>query len=320
MKRRNFLKNTSAAATALSLFPGLVTISENKNLKSLGVQLFSLPKLLEKDFRSGIKMLAKMGYTEIEMYGPYPFSVDSVKEGWKSLTPYLGFSGSGYFGHTAQEVRAILNEYGIKASSVHTDMETLQNRMSQLGEAADQIGFEYIGLPAIPQEKRKTLDDYKKVAEEFNNIGEQAKKMGLKFAHHNHGYGLQEMDGQIPLNILLEQTDPSLVFFELDIYWTIAGGADPINYLESYPDRYHLMHLKDMKEKVKFSGDGSDPSQWMELFPYMTSVGNGVIDIASIIRTGEKIGVKHFYVEQDFVENPEIALKNSYDYLKTIKL
>lgn len=320
MKRRSFLKNTSAAATALSLFPGLVTSCDSKNLKSLGVQLFSLPKLLEKNFRGGIKILAKMGYKEIEMYGPYPFSVDSVKEEWKSLTPQLGFSGSGYFGHTPQEVRAILNEYGIKATSAHTDMETLQNRMHQLGEAADQIGFEYIGLPAIPEDRRKALDSYKKVAEEFNYIGEQAKKMGLKFAYHNHGYGLQEMDGQIPLNIILEQTDPSLVFFELDIYWTIAGGANPINYLESYPNRYHLMHLKDMKEKARFSGDGGDPSQWMELFPYMTTVGSGVIDMPSIISVGEKIGVKHYYVEQDFVKNPEVALKKSLEFLKTIKL
>lgn len=320
MKRRNFLKNTSAAATALSIFPGLTTSCESKNLESFGVQLFSLPKLLEKDFRTGIKILAKMGYKEIEMYGPYPFSVDSVKERWKSLKPQLGFSGSGYFGQTPQEVKAILNEYGIKATSAHTDMETLQNRMPQLGEAADQIGFKYIGLPAIPGEKRKSLDDYKKVAEEFNEIGEQAKKMGLKFAYHNHGYGLQEMDSQIPLNIILEQTDPSLVFFELDIFWTIAGGADPINYLETYPDRYHQMHLKDMKEKARFSGDGGDPSQWMELFQYMTTVGSGVIDIPSIVSVGEKIGIKHFYVEQDFVKNPEVTLKKSLDFLKNIKL
>ncbi len=320
MKRRSFLKKTSASATAITLFPGLITSCVNKNLKTIGVQLFSLPKLLEKDFRGGIKILAEMGYKEIEMYGPYPFSVDSVKEQWKSLTPQLGFSGSGYFGHTAKEVRDILKEYGIKATSTHTDMETLQTRMQQLGEAADQIGFEYVGLPAIPEEKRKTLDDYKKIAEEFNKIGEQAKKVGLKFAYHNHGYGLQEMNGQIPLNIILDQTDPSLVFFELDIYWTIAGGADPINYLESYPGRYHLMHIKDMKEKVRFSGDGGAPSQWMELFPYMTTVGSGVIDIPSIISSGNKTGVKHFYVEQDFVENPELALKKSFDYLKAIKL
>ncbi|WP_297693317.1 sugar phosphate isomerase/epimerase [uncultured Eudoraea sp.] len=320
MKRRNFLATSSAATTALLLFPGMAPNSAHKNLKTIGVQLFSLPKILEKDFRGGIRALSEMGYKEIEMYGPYPFSVDSVKERWNSLAPRLGFSGSGYFGHTPKEVSTILKEYGIKATSIHTDMETLQTRMQQLGEAADQIGFEYVGLPAIPEEKRKTLDDYKIVAEEFNTIGEQAKKVGLKFAYHNHGYGLQDMDGQIPLQLLLEQTDPSLVFFELDIFWTTAGSADPIHYLKSYPDRYHLMHIKDMKEEVRFSGDGGNPMQWMELFPYMTTAGSGVIDIPSIVSVAEKAGVKHFYVEQDFVKDPEIALKKSFDYLKSIKL
>ncbi|MBT8236707.1 MAG: TIM barrel protein [Bacteroidia bacterium] len=320
MKRRNFLKNSSAATTAVLLFPAFPASNANENLKSIGVQLFSLPKILEKDFRGGIKALAEMGYKEIQMYGPYPFSVDSVKERWKSLAPQLGFSGSGFFGHSPKEVSSILKESGIKATSAHTDMETLQTRMQQLGEAADEIGYEYIGLPAIPEEKRKTLDDYKKVAEEFNNIGEQAKKVGLKFAYHNHGYGLQEMEGQIPLHIILEQTDPDLVFFELDIFWTTAGGADPIHYLESFSDRYRLMHIKDMKQKVRFSGDGGDPNQWMELFPYMTTAGSGVIDIPSIVSVGDKMGIKHFYVEQDFVENPEIALKKSFDYLKSITL
>ena len=87
-------------------------------------------------------------------------------------------------------------------------METLQTRMEQIGEASDILGFEYVGIPLIPKEKRETLDDYKSVAEEFNKIGEQAKKVGLKFSYHNHGYGLKEMDGQIPLNIILDQTEP----------------------------------------------------------------------------------------------------------------
>ena len=163
-----------------------------------------------------------------------------------------------------------------------------------------------------------TLDGYRSVAEEFNKIGEQAKKIGLKFSYHNHGYGLQEMDGDIPLNLILNQTDAGLVFFEMDIYWTTAGGADPIAYLEAYPNRYHLMHIKDMKEKVRFSGDGGNPNQWIELFPYMTTAGDGIFDLQSIITAGKKAGVKHFFVEQDMVQQPEIALKKSIDYLNNL--
>ncbi len=265
-------------------------------------------------------MLAEIGFKEIEMYGPFPFSVDNVKKRWESITPALGFKGSGYFGHDSKEIKDILEKHRVKVTSVHLDMETMQDHMGEIGHAADQMGFEYIGLPAIPMEKRKTLDDYKRVAEAFNDIGEKAKKVGLKFAYHNHGYGLSEMGGQIPLQIILDNTDPNLVFFEMDIYWTVAGGADPIAYLKANTGRYHLMHVKDMKKKVGFSGDGGDSTQWIELFPYMTTAGNGVLDIPAIVSVAKKEGVKHFYVEQDMVESPEVALKKSFDYLKALEL
>jgi len=317
MNRRSFLKNTGLIV-ASGIMPVYQASAQSKGLKKIGIQLFSLPKLLEKDFRSAIKMLARMGYKEVELYGPFPFSADSAKKSWQAITPMLGFSGSGYFGHSPQDVKAILKDYGLKAPSIHTDLETLQTRMEQLGEAGDELGFKYVGLPAIPEEKRKTLDDYKIMAEEFNKIGEQAKDVGLKFAYHNHGYGLKEMNGQIPLNVILDQTDPSLVVFEMDIFWTTAGGANPLTYLKAYPNRYHLMHLKDMKEKVQFSGDGGSPGEWIELFPYMTTAGNGVMDLPSIITVGKKMGVKHFFVEQDMVDQPEINIKKSFDYLNSL--
>jgi len=315
MNRRDFTKN-AAILTALGLGPTLPLSAHTTGLKKIGIQLFSIPKLLEKDFRSGIEMIAGMGFREVELFGPFPFSVDSAKERWKAIIPMVGFSGSGYFGLAAQEVKAILKENRIRATSTHTDLGTLQTRMGQLGEAGDILGFEYVGLPAIPEEKRENLDGYKRMADEFNKIGEQAKKVGLKFAYHNHGYGLAEMEGKIPLNVILDQTDPDLVFFEMDVYWTTAGGADPLAYLEANPNRYHLMHVKDMKEQKRFSGDGGNPGEWVELFPFMTTAGDGIIDLKSIITKAKQSGVKHFYVEQDMVENPEVALKKSIDYLK----
>lgn len=294
-------------------------MAESNGLKKIGVQLFSIPKLLEKDFRKGIEMLAQMGYKDVELYGPFPFSANSAKKRWESIIPMVGFSGSGYFGLSPQELKSILKDNNIRSSSTHTDLDTLENNMDQLGEAGDVIGFKYVGLPAIPEERRRTLDDYKKIAEKFNKIGEEAKKVGLKFAYHNHGYGLSEIDGQIPLNLLLEQTDPDLVFFEMDIYWTVAGRANPVDYLEAYPKRYHLMHVKDMKEQRSFSGDGGSPSEWIELFPYMTTAGDGIMDLKSIISKAQQARVKHFYVEQDMVQNPEIALQKSIDYLRSLK-
>ena len=124
------------------------------------------------------------------------------------------------------------------------------------------------------------------------------------------------MQGQIPLQIILDQTDPALVFFELDIFWTASGGADPVYYLDKYPNRYKMLHLKDMKEKKEFSGDGGDASQWIPLFTNMTTAGDGILDLKGIIQKAKQIGVEHYFVEQDMVAQPELALKKSFDYLK----
>lgn len=314
MNRRNFISN-AAILSAAGLLSSSELFARSPLLDKIGIQFFSLPKLLEKDLPGTLSMLSKMGYKEVELYGPYPFSTAAAQQRWNAVTPSLGFKGSGYFGHTAAEIKKMLDDNGLAAPSMHTDLDTLQTNMEQLAEAAHATGTEYVALPSIPDEKRKTLDDYKKMADAFNKIGEAAKKAGVKFAYHNHGYGLKEMNGQVPLKLILDGTDPSLVFFEMDLYWTTAGGADPVTLLEAYKNRYHLMHVKDMAKKVQFSGDGGDSKQWIELFPYMTTAGSGVLDLKTILTKAKAAGVKHFIVEQDMVAEPETALKKSHDYL-----
>lgn len=284
-------------------------------VKNAGIQLFSIPKMLDEDFQAGIRMLSEMGYKEIELFGPYPFSADSAKASWAAVGSMLGFDGSGYFGLGAGRVKDIMNEYGMTIPSVHTDLDTLEQNMVQLAEAAETLGFTYVCLPAIPEEIRQNLDAYKAVADRFNAIGEEANSYGLKFAYHNHGYGLQELEGEIPLDVIFERTDANKVFFEMDIFWTAGGGANPIQYLKKYPGRYKLLHIKDMTEAVTFSGDGSTPDQWFALFPYMTSAGEGVMDLEGIVAEAKKGGVDHFLIEQDLVADPQVALKKSIDYL-----
>ena len=196
------------------LFSGCKPFLNRQDLNSIGLQLFSFPKLLEKDFNAGIKMASEMGYEEIEMFGPYPFSADVAKLRWNSLTPMLGFNGSGYFGRTPMEIKTILKEHNIKVTSIHSDMDTMQTRMEEIAIASEQLGFKYIVLPAIPEEKRQKLDDYERIAEEFNQIGEKAKRVGLKFAYHNHGYGLNKIQNQVPIELLFDKTESDLVFFK----------------------------------------------------------------------------------------------------------
>ena len=321
MKRRQFVKSTAMAATA-SLLPVESLFSKQfvdmPYLQDIGLQLFSVPHLLEQDFDRGIELLAQMGFKKLELFGPYPFSADEAKARWTELAPRLGFSGSGYFGHSATSLKTLLDSHSLSVPAIHTDLISLENHMEGIAASRDVLGFDYAILPALPAENRVSMDDYKQTAELFNKIGKNAREQGLRFAYHNHGYGLMELEGVIPMQYLIENTDPDWVYFEMDLFWTTAGNADPLEYLEKYPGRYRLMHVKDMKEKRTFSGDGGDPGQWMELFPMMCSAGDGVLDLKSIIPKAQESGVEHFIVEHDLVKEPELALPKSIDYLNSI--
>lgn len=318
MNRRTFLQSAATLALAGAATRnawGGATVAGGRLLSSVGLQLFSLPKLLEADFEGTLALIAGMGYRSVELYGPYPFSARSAHERWAAVTPSLGFSGSGFFGRTATEVAALLKRHQLSAPSIHTDYETLRTQMEPLAEAAHVLGSEYVVLPSIPAARRKTLDDYRRVADEFNEIGDAGRRKGVRFAYHNHGYGLKEVDGVTPLRVLLDRTDASRVWLEMDLFWTVAGGVDPAKLFAAYPNRYALVHLKDMTKSVRFSGDGGDAQQWIELFPYMTTAGDGVLDLRLIIQQAQRAGVRHFIVEQDRVDAPERALRRSFDYL-----
>lgn len=323
MHRKDFMKRMGMLTFGGSLFTeamkaNTLAMANTAPLRRIGVQLFTLPASLEKDFENTIAMLAGMGYKEIELFGPYPFSAESAKNNWKAISGFLGFSGSGYFGRTEKQLKSLFQENGLTVPAMHTDLETLETRMEYLGAAGDALGFRYVILPSIPEERRKTPDDYRRMAEVFNNIGQNAKREGLRFAYHNHGYGLNEREGVIPLQLLLDNTDPGLVFLEMDLFWHIAGKADPIAYMKKYKNRYQLMHVKDMKQIRTFSGEGAEVSQWMELFPNMAAAGEGAVDLKNIIPFARKYGVRHFFVENDLAKEPETALQTSIDFLKKL--
>jgi sugar phosphate isomerase/epimerase len=204
--------------------------------------------------------------------------------------------------------------------SMHIDLITLQTNLEEVAEAAHVLGQRYAGTSAIPEEMRTTLDGYKRTADLFNEIGSRMHDFGLQLLYHNHGYGLVEMEGEIPLKVILERTDPRYVVFEMDIFWTTAGRADPIALLVDYPGRYKLMHLKDMTEIVHFNGDGGTSDQWIELFPYTADAGEGALDLPGILEAALDNGVEHFYLERDIAQDPDRTLQASYDYLAALEL
>ena len=322
LNRRKFIKTSTAAAAGTLISPSsfMAATYKNSKIENIGLQLWSVAKALEKDFAGTIQILSQTGYKELELFGPYPFSTEKDKALWKTITGSVGFSQSGYFNHSPNQFKEILDSKGLRTPAMHVGLDTLRNKLSETAEAALILGQQYAGIASIPAEERRTLDDYKRMADEFNIIGEKAKAFGLRFYYHNHGYGLKEMEGKVPFQLILERTDPSLVYLEMDIFWTTAGGADPIKYLDNNAGRYKLMHIKDMKKEVRFSGDGGNPEQWIELFPYITDAGSGVLDLKTILSHAKKSGVEHFIVENDVIINLKDSLEKGYKYVASVEL
>ena len=320
--RRDFL--TDAAAAAAGMAAGLAnehTVSaQSARLDRLGVGLFTIPTMLERDFAGTMKLLAAIGYKEIETFGPYPFSAESAQQRWKTVSASLNFKGSGYFGLTPRDVKSILDGSGLTSPSMHTDLDSLRTRLEPMADAAHVLGQRYVVLPAIPAEARQNLDGYRRMADEFNRIGTRAAALGLRFVYHNHGYGLVPLDGRIPFEVVAEGTDAAVVDLQMDVYWTTAGGADPVAYLKRFAGRYSSIHIKDMAKRVRFAGDGGDAAQWIELFPYIADAGTGVIDLAAILTEARRAGVRHFFVERDQSPTPEDTLRASYRYLSALRV
>jgi sugar phosphate isomerase/epimerase len=203
---------------------------------------------------------------------------------------------------------------------MHTDLDSLRTRLEPMAEAAHVIGQRYVVLPAIPPDERRDLDAYKRIADEFNRIGKRAAALAMRFKYHNHGYGLKPIDGVVPFELLVDRTDPALVHLQMDLYWTTAGGADPIAYVRRFKGRYKSVHVKDMTKPVRFSGDGGDVAQWIALFPYIADAGAGVLDLAGVLGAAKQAGVEHFFLERDQTPTPDETLRASYRHLASLVL
>lgn len=180
------------------------------------------------------------------------------------------------------EFKTLMNELGVEMVASHCNVfENLDAQAQQAKEA----GITYLICPWIGAQK--TLEDYRKIAKDFNQIGEKLTSYGLKFAYHNHDYTFVEQEGQLPQDILMNETDPALVDFELDIYWAHVANIKTGDYLAKFPGRFRLCHVKDAE-----AGTG-DPHQRGVL------LGQGEIPYADLIKQSSELGMEYFIVEQE---------------------
>lgn len=236
----------------INLLPG--------SLDAFGIQLYTLRDIINEDPKGILESLSDFGFKQIESY-----------EGPQGI-----FWGMGH-----REFKSYLDDLGMKIVSTHCDIH--KNFEEKAAQAAE-IGMPYLICPSIGPQKSK--EDWKKVCDLFNEKGAICKKHGIKFAYHNHAYSFKAFTGMIPHDFMMDNTDPELVDFEMDIYWVVTGGADPEDYLIKYPNRFKLCHVKDRMRNTDEHGASCN-------------LGTGIIDFPKILKTAKAQGMEYFIMEQE---------------------
>lgn len=297
-RRRDFLKNT-AKGLAVAAFTGELigcgsssknTTSNSSsgmgNLGDFGLQLYTLRDVINDDPKATLKQVADMGYKQIEGY-----------EGKMGI----------FWGMSNTEFKSYLDSIGLTMVSTHLNIN--QNFEKKAEEAA-AIGVKYLTCPSLGNEMAMDNEAWKKAADLFTDKGKVCQQAGLRFAYHNHDAAFHKKDdGTVPIEILLKNTDPSLVDYEMDIYWVVTGGEDPIKWLNEYPGRFTLCHVKDRKKGVDLTEREAS-----------VNVGDGSIDFKKILAVARERGMKYYIVEQENYENttPIEAARADADYLKKL--
>jgi sugar phosphate isomerase/epimerase len=286
--RREFVAGTGAAFAAaafgtdsahalfgLERIERIERIERSERIERIGVQLYTVRSEMAKDVAATIARVAQIGYKEVEF--------------------------AGYFRLEPARIRELLDANSLTSPSVHTAIEILERDFNAQAAAAKVIGHEVLIVPSLNTSTLTTIDAWKEVAKRFNTLGRKAHDAGLRFAFHNHAVEPIPVNGTRPYDVLLAETDPALVDFEMDLYWMIKAGGDPLAYFESNPGRFIAVHVKDATAAPELA---------------MRDVGAGAVDWKAIFAKRAKAGIRYFIVEHDApTPDPFTSITASYDYL-----
>jgi len=276
LSRRDFLLQSTIFTTGSFLLPSFTYASGIQ--QHFGVQLYSFRNEMAKDAIGTLRQIASLGFKEIE-------TARSQK--------------GHYYGLAPAEMKAVCKDLNMNLKSGHVHLD---NKWQQTMEEAVESGQEYLICSSMPSQGQ-TIDNYKKVAEEFNKAGEACKKLNLKFGYHNHEYEFETENNQVLYDVLLKNTEADLVHMELDLGWVIVAGKDPLDYFKMYPGRFPLWHLKDMDMDKKES----------------TEFGKGGLDIPGMMAHKKESGVKHIFIEQEeYASNPLESMKHNMAFLRNL--
>lgn len=305
LSRRGFMTKAVRVTAGLALSGGMSTVAATRQqaktrlaqpIQNLGVQLFTLREWLNRDFEGALRWLADNRYQELEF--------------------------AGYFGRSADDIRSLMGELDLRAPSAHISPpeaggnidpfklspeemmklvaqvfapDQLRRRVEESLPIAKALNHKYLVLPILPPSLMQSLNDIKIVAKGIQHAGQLCAQEGLALAYHNHDFELQPLDGEYgALDILLQETDDTELVLELDIYWVVNAGRDPLEYFMRYANRIPCCHIKDRNG----NGEIVDP-------------GQGTLALDSIVAAARRSGTHHFFVEHDHTVDPKATLGNA---------
>lgn len=287
MKRRDFLYQSAV------LSAGLLTISgcEYTTSGEIGLQLYTLRDIISKDVAGVFKKIKQAGYSEVEMYG---------------LT-----NDNNFFDLPVDAIVKLLKENDLTSPSGHYQPDDFLytngngDDVKRICEVANRLSNKYVIIPWLDKEYRDSIEKYKQIAERLNLIGEICKKSGLQLAYHNHAFEFEDINKQHGYDILLNYTDSNLVKMQMDIYWVVYAGYDPVEIIKSHPGRFPLWHVKDM-DKINRSLN--------------TEVNKGMIDFKKIFAYSKMAGVHQYIIEQEDNYAPSYfgSIETSYKAVKSL--
>jgi sugar phosphate isomerase/epimerase len=284
MNRREF-SLAGLSLGALAVLSGCAGISQTKaasatrKIDKIGIQLWTVRELFKIDPVGTFKMLAKVGYQQVEFANLEPLPI------------------------SPRELRKVADDIGISFPAAHFNPNFHFDTPQFVIDTAGELGCKYV-INSWVDEKDRSKAGYQKQADMFNVVGEKMRKAGLKYGFHNHEFEFKKMDGEkTGYDILVQNTDPALVFMELDMYWVVDGGADILDLLNRYAGRFKTCHIKDR------TADGK-----------MVNVGEGVIDWKTALDKATDQGMEYYFVEHDEPAKPtDAAVAISYNYLRNLR-
>ena len=279
ISRRHFLQSSAAALLAAAKLRAAVAARQ-----PLGVQLYTVRTLSQRDLPGVLAAIRQIGYQEVETY-------------WNVYT------------HPAAQLKRMIHDHGLRVPSGHFNYEGLEGKL----DYAAALGVQYVICPMLPPGMQTSLDGFKRAAEQFNKWGEQIKRAGMRFGFHTHNYEFRRYGDTTGFDLLMERTDPNLMCVEIDCYWVTEAGRDPVQMIRQLGRRVQLLHMKDRQAGFPTSTVLNAQAG------HFTPVGTGTIDWKAVIAAAKREDIRHYFVEQDAgPPAPLECLRISYQNLRPL--